>query len=384
MNHTQPVFFITGGSGFLGSRIAVELLKGGATVILAVRGRDGKSPRQRVDKLMEWYGIRPGHRLLVMPARIDHPGLDLDPTDRQTCREIRPVVIHCAADTSFARHHRGRARQVNLQGLEHVFSTLRNTRHFVHMSTAYTAGIRKGTCLEEPHHPAGFFNHYEESKQRAEEWIIRMCRRERIPLTLLRPSIVYGDSVTGRSLRFNALYYPVRSLLKLRDSLQRNIREGNGRRARELGVRTDRKGNLVMPLRVTDTGGGVDLIPVDHLARAATAIVREGQTGIFHIVSRQRQSFSRLTEFVAQYTGIRGISISPAADLGSPTPLEQFISQLMDPYQPYFCDRRVFDDRRTAPVLQRTGLTCPELDYATFTRCMDYGVSVNWGAEIFR
>jgi len=53
---------------------------------------------------------------------------------------------------------------------------------------------------------------------------------------------VYGDSRNGRTTRFDAVYYPVKTILFLRDLYEKDISERGGRKARETGVRIDEKG----------------------------------------------------------------------------------------------------------------------------------------------
>ena len=110
------------------------------------------------------------------------------------------------------------------------------TRCFHFISSAYAAGIDRSECPEAPVHSLHFNNVYEESKALAENRVAGKCREDEIPYTIIRPSIVYGDSLTGRSLRFNALYYPVRSLQHLRDIYLDDIRNHNGKKSAECGI----------------------------------------------------------------------------------------------------------------------------------------------------
>lgn len=379
---SRPTFIITGGTGFLGSGIAVALLQQGQQVVLPVRPGGNKTPRQRIRNLLRWYDIRPGKRLQVVEAYLDRPGLGLSPAVSKGLRKNCRILIHCAADTSFGERHRETVRKINLTGLENVFTTLAEGTHFFYMSTAYTAGTFGGRCLETLHRPPGFTNHYEETKNQAESLITRWCDSRRIPLTILRPSIVYGDSVTGRSLRFNALYFPIRFLLQLKTSLMEDILRGNGRRAEKLGVSIDEDHHLVMPLRVADRGGGMDLIPVDHLVKVAILLIETRRTGIFHIVNPRPKSLSRIVAYINQYSGIRGIRTSPTHISAPKPPLEKFVSRVLSPYDPYFCDQRRFDDHNTRPLLASAGISVPDLDYARFCRCMDYARSVDWGGRL--
>ncbi len=69
---------------------------------------------------------------------------------------------------------------------------------------------KTGICPETLTDTRSFFNVYEETKHLAEMAAADCCSREGIRLNIFRPSIVYGHSRTGKTLRFNALYYPVK------------------------------------------------------------------------------------------------------------------------------------------------------------------------------
>ena len=82
--------------------------------------------------------------------------------------------------------------------------------------------------------------------------VIAACREMHLPLSIYRPSIVYGDSRTGRSLLFNALYHPVRTALFIKDLYERDILERGGRKAVEMGVRMEPDGTLTVLYRIPE------------------------------------------------------------------------------------------------------------------------------------
>jgi len=74
----------------------------------------------------------------------------------------------------------------------------------VHWSTAMVSGDRRGTFYEEDL-DAGqkFHNDYERTKYEAEK-LVRSAMRQ-LPITVLRPGIIVGDSRTARSTSSTAL-----------------------------------------------------------------------------------------------------------------------------------------------------------------------------------
>ena len=79
-----------------------------------------------------------------------------------------------------------------------------------YVSTAYVAGDRRGLAREaELDVGQGFRNAYEQSKHEAERLV--WSRRERLPVTIVRPSIVVGERGTGWTASFNVVYGPLRA-----------------------------------------------------------------------------------------------------------------------------------------------------------------------------
>ncbi|MFO7895852.1 MAG: SDR family oxidoreductase [Candidatus Cloacimonadales bacterium] len=374
---SSPIL-ITGATGFLGGFLAGELMKRGRRTILAVRPKGNDTAQQRVVNLLRFLNIEPKHEPLVISAEIDKPGLGLSEEQQRILRDV-PEVLHCAADTSFAKRKKEQVEVTNLEGLRNVFAVVPNCKRFFHMSSAYSAGMQEGVIREEIQSPADFHNPYEQSKNKAEKLITDLCREKSTELIIFRPAITYGDATTGKSLRFSALYFPVRTLLFIRDSLKKDILERSGKRAAALGVSMNEAGNMHLPLTFPGDGQ-LNLVPIDFLVKAVLMIMNSGETGIFHIVNPKSETIGQLAENIERHYSISGLKVSDEAVQNSP--LQTLIDSYMDVYYPYFCDKRSFSDYRTRKILQPLGIECPELTAAVFKRCMDFAIAAGWGSKI--
>jgi len=383
---------ITGATGFLGSHLAVRLLRDGNETIWLARPGGGTTAAERVRRHLDWFGVEPGLRknVRVVEAEITRPGLGLAPSDLDELASGVDEIIHCASDTSFPERKRAAVELVNIEGLRNVLDLADSGRcgYFHLLSTAYVAGRRSGVCREEPVSPAAFTNVYEESKCRAEAIAGDACRRAGRRLAIFRPSIVYGDSRTGRSLLFSALYYPVRTVAFLRDVFLADIRDRGGRRAEAAGVRLESDGRLYLPLRMeVGNGGGLDLVPVDFFVDAFTAL-REGTPdgGIFHIVSGRQARLTDIVDYGQRFLRIRGIEVCSRRDLAAAplNDLELLFDRYIESYRPYLRDERTFDAGRARPILEKRGIVCPDLDYEVFSRCMSFAVECGWGDRLFQ
>jgi nucleoside-diphosphate-sugar epimerase len=381
-------YLLTGATGFLGSHIMAGLLKKGERVVVLGRPAAGASLAERIRRLLRWFAIEPlAERLESLEADLLKPGLGLGADDHERLRRRGLPVIHCASDTRFAEKNRDAVLAANVGSLVGVLDLARSSggRGFHFLSSAYAAGIDHSECPEAPVRSLRFTNVYEQSKALAEQVVQDTCRSAGIPFTIIRPAIVYGDSRNGRSLKFNALYHPVRSLQQLRDIYAADIAGNNGRKSAPYGIRLDGRGTLHLPIRIfIPRQGKINLIPVDYFTAAMLAILeRPGQENFFHITSHRPAGMGQLAAFSERFLGLSGIEVVVgAAGAGEMrNPAEELFDLFIKPYRPYIADDRVFlrqnTDRATGGALP------PELDYETFRRCMAFAVAADWGRKPF-
>ncbi len=386
----EPAVLVTGGTGFLGSHLAVQLLAQGQRILLLARGHKRHSARQRVQRLLDWFDVPDEHRrrLTVLKGHLDAPGLGLNPEDAQQVTECVREIIHCASNTSFASRKREQVERANIQGLHNLLQTVATSpcRKLHLISTAYVAGSRSGLCPEEFIRPGAFHNVYEESKWQAEQIAAKHCAQMGITLYIHRPSIVYGDSRSGRTLAFNALYYPIRCIHYFQKVYTRDILDNNGHKARDMDIRICPDCSLHLPVRIRGlSDGGVNLIPVDHFLRAFMAIRRHvPQGGIFHIVSPDNTALSRIVDYTQRFFGLCGLRLAEDEEFKRQpaNSLETLFDKHMQVYAPYMQDNRSFEHAASSDLLARQGIVCPEFTYDIFTTCMRYAVQKNWGRDL--
>jgi nucleoside-diphosphate-sugar epimerase len=378
---------LTGGTGFLGSHLAASLLESGYPVILPVRRSRGLDAKARAGRMLAWLGLDRGadRSLEVVECDISRPAFGLSGAAFLDLAGKVDEIIHCASDTSFAEARRAEVEAANIGGLGNVLelAAAAPACSFVHLiSTAYAAGQTAGRCAEILTRPARFFNAYEETKCRA-EWIARdFCRDAGIRLNIFRPSIVCGDSRTGRSPLFSAVYYPVRMVLYLKSLFEKDLREKGGDRARRAGAIVDSDGVIRLPIRVgTVAGTGIDVIPVDFFVTAFRALVEESRDGgVYHVVNGRVTPIERIIDFTASRFGLRGLEARPLDEIdGSPrNGLEALFDASLQAYGPYMRDARTFGTDVSGPVLKRRGIACPAFDYGLFSKCLSYAVETGW------
>ena len=382
--------FLTGGTGFLGSHIAVELMRRGYSVILLCRPSGKLHAEERIRKILQWHGFTHAGRMEVIEGRITEPHFGL--REEVYTRLLGHVdeIFHCTGYTSFSEQDRERLRDVNVQGTLNVLDLAIESGcyFFHHMSTAYVGGRSQEVCREEREEQDSFCNAYEETKYEAEGHLLEKCKEAGIRLNIYRPSIVYGHSKTGRSMIFNAFYFPIRIAHYLKELYEKDTKEHEGRNAESMGMSRTRDGRIHIPIRLLKTErSSFNLIPVDFLVAACMAIMEDSLEGdIFHLVSRKPGTIDKIIRFTHTMFSITGISApqNPDFDERPRNTLEKMVASYIDLYRPYFTDERVFDDEKAGKILKRHNITCPELDYELFQKCISYGIQVEWGKQLFK
>ncbi|HKB75434.1 MAG TPA: SDR family oxidoreductase, partial [Myxococcales bacterium] len=183
---------ITGFPKLLARRMSLRLHAGGAQVSLLVDGKDERAAREFARGAMD---------VLIGDPSAMHLGLSTS-----EYRELTAAVtdVFHVAEQSALSSPREEMRRVNLTGTQAMLELAldcRSLRRFTHVSTVFVSGDRVGVVAEdELACGQAFRNAYEESKFEAELLVRRAMGQ--IPATVVRPSIVVGDTKTGEIDRF--------------------------------------------------------------------------------------------------------------------------------------------------------------------------------------
>lgn len=165
---------VTGGTGFIGRRLVDALNRAGSRVRVLSRAS-------------ELPDVWRGHVEVVC-------GDVTDPASLAAAVDGCTSVAHLAGEWRQA----SRYWSVNAAGTENVLEAARQAgvAHVLHMSSVGVMGSRRpGRISEaEPCHPA---NDYERSKFEAERLALRWCADTGVPVTALRPTIVFGARPGG-------------------------------------------------------------------------------------------------------------------------------------------------------------------------------------------
>ncbi|MBI3070845.1 MAG: SDR family oxidoreductase [Deltaproteobacteria bacterium] len=248
-------------------------------------------------------------------------------------------IYHFAAD-SFFGETRHRLFDVNVTGTMHaldVARVVRRLRRFVHLSSIIVAGRRAGRVLEgELDGRAGFHNAVEESKFRAEQKV--RARLHQLPITIVRPGLVVGDSETGEIDRMSGPYLVLRAVVDPPFDL---------------------------PLFQPGAGNApFQLVPVDYVVDATLAIARHANSSgkTFHIVDPHALPAHTVVELVARAANrsapLVRMPALVARQLTRLAAFSRFFGE-MRAAADYFNTRATFDSQEADRILTEAGVTCP-------------------------
>jgi len=384
----KPTIALTGATGFLGSHLMATLLSKGYNIIVFGRSAKNESLEERISRLLQWFGIDSClDQVTCVDTDLSQDNLGIPTGEYSRLCSVVDSVIHCASDTSFSESKREKVMAANINNLKGIleFSKNAHVNFFHYISTAYVAGTGVIDCKETLSSVKTFTNVYEESKAEAEKIISRFCEKNSICLSIIRPSIVYGDSQSGRSLKFNALYFPVRSAQTIRDIYLNDILNNGGLKAAKNGIFIDKEGYLFLPLKIyLPHEGNINIIPVDYFVNTTIKIIENcSSNGIYHLTNPFHTTMKIIAKYYEQLMKVNGVEIiyGPMPDDLLRNPVAELFDRFIKPYRPYLSDDRVFD--RTNTILATDNLNPPEFTYDIFKTCMEYAIKVNWGTSIF-
>lgn len=367
---TGSSVLLTGVTGFLGREILCQLLTDtDAHISCLVRARNAADARSRLTAtLNELFGADGAHalqpRVTAVRGDVTSPRLGMTPRRRDSLMRRTTHIIHGAASVRFdlsladARHINGGGTVAMLDFAEEAFQR-GPLRRIVYVSTAFVSGRHKEPFAEDELDVGQRFrNSYEQSKFEAE--LVVHARQEHVPTTVVRPSIVIGDSRWGATSTFNVIYWPLRVFA---DGLLR-----------------------VAP---ADPSLPVDVVPVDYVASGTITALFDGEPGAtYALAAGERATEAHVIGALAArvfgvapprfVSGLLGGVMMPLASSALRVGPWRRFGNAARQYLPYFRDGSRFDTRNAEELLRPHGIEPPSPTQLLepvleFARSTDFG-----------
>ena len=358
---------MTGATGFLGSHLTHALLEAGCAVTVLARSSGTRTARDRALDALGRIAPHPSDArpafdgLEVVEGDIGAPRAGLDAATWRRLADSVDEVWHAAASLSFMEARRSEIFRMNVDGVRQIIALAERTRgrRLHHVSTAYVAGRRTDLCREsELDMGQEFRNPYEESKCRAEELIREAHSSGRIAASVYRPSVVIGESATGRATHLHGVYAFIRGMWTLAE----RMRGKTGREVVDLALRVRGRGDATL-----------NFVPIDYVTRAMLRIgsLPSSVGATYHLTNPEPTPNSQWLGVICDQLGVRGVRLVPRAAFAKRpmTRMEDLFHRKMAFYSRYLEGEPQFDRTRALTGLDGTGIACPRVT-ASFNRRM--------------
>lgn len=273
-------------------------------------------------------------RCAAVSGDITQPGCGVTASAVDAAHDVT-TVWHSAASLAFEAD---RADEIALHNVEGTRNVLRlaeelGATSFNHISTAYVAGSRRGSILEEPvPETVEPNNEYERTKIVAENLVLRAGFQT---TRIFRPTIVIGHSGTRAATTFSGLYGFVRGIQRARDTVREQL------------------GDLLKyrPLRLMANGDTpVNLIPVDVVAATAVAIASKSESsGIYHLANSRPALLSSMWKSAADTLAMKYPIFVDSPD--EFTLIDEKVDGHMNFFRSYINDEKYFSVQNVEDIL---------------------------------
>jgi nucleoside-diphosphate-sugar epimerase len=356
---TARSYLITGASGVVGSALVPILLEEpGTEVHLLLRARSLAHLEARRCELLDYWNLNPGEdtaaRIHAHRGDVSAEHLGLSSQEHGALTRRITNIVHAAGDVHMRRslEHARKTAVGSVRHLVHLAGRCTNLEKLDVLSTVGVGG-RSMNPLPERWVPDArdFHNTYEQAKAEAETYLAERIG-EGLPATVHRPSMVVGDSRTGKNIGFQVFYFLCEFL--------------SGRHTAGL-----------LPQLGSAT---VDTVPSDFVARALAWASRNPDTGgqVLHLCSGPGRAMplADLSRRVGQLWKQHGRSVPRPVHLPRPVYRRMmsaaqnvvpartrralgFIPVLLD----YLGDEQRFDNARTEQLLASADIEVPNPEH---------------------
>ncbi|MFE3194140.1 thioester reductase domain-containing protein [Nocardia sp. NPDC059240] len=350
---------LTGATGFLGVFLLRELLAADLTVYCLVRADSEEAGRDRLRANLETYDLTDQiamERIEIVPGDITLPRFGLAEDDYQVLSGQVDAVYHTAAKVNFLTPYKW-LRKSTVSGIHEVLrfaGASRAALHHISTTGVFSGQTGDNTTPRGEHHvtgPAvGMPLGYTKSKWVAEQ-LLAQARDRGVPVTVHRPTQVWGDSRSGACQRNDFVWRFVIG------SIQAGVYPRNFR--------------LKM-----------NLVPVDYVCAAVVAVSRQDAAvgGIFHQIGPAAIDSVAIRDFIAaagydlkEVSVIKWLKAISADVSNAMFPLIRTTMLMEQEEQP------PFSDEITRGFLGGTGpdgtdVTCPAIDAALFATYAEFFV----------
>jgi amino acid adenylation domain-containing protein/thioester reductase-like protein len=360
--------FLTGGAGFLGSRVLCELLqKTDADIHCLIRAENNDAAFERIKRALHKIPATLSEaqlsRIRPLCGDLSNPRFGLTVEEWSKLSETIDSVYHCAAKVNMLLPYSG-LRAANVEATQEIlrFACTGKRKHLHHASTlsVFVATDQNNGRLVETNRlekTQRVYGGYAQTKWAA-EYMLLQVPKDACGITHYRFGLITGDTKTGACSANDFLTMFVKGISSLRA-----VPEG------------------------FDDKLHVDITPVDYAASAMVHLSLHGKSDIYHIANPRSLSLGRFLEAirrkdikidalpaarwreVAENKSMTTEETAASFSLCRCLPQEFEKHRTMDLFQ---ATGVVFDTTHTDHDLQGSGIACPEISVQLLDTYLGY------------
>ena len=368
---------LTGATGLVGRYLVRDLLLNGHNLAVVIRPSRKTAPRERMEEILQHWEEELGRSLprpIVLSGDIAEPAFALSDEDQAWVKDNVNTIIHSAAILEFYGEDRnGEPWRTNLGGTRNMINLCRDLgiHDINYISTAYVAGRQTEPAMEDVLDVGQKFrNDYEESKFLAEQEVRAIDFAEHV--TVYRPAVISGDSVTGYTNTYHGIYLYLRLMAVMIPSIPPG----------EDGFRHT-------PIRFRFTGDERrNVIPVDWISAVTVRLFEtpEARGGTYHMAPEDPMTARDMITWCGEYFKSTGVEFRGTDFVPEPVSrelnedqwmFERLVMENMGTYEPYESTDNTFDMTN----LKRFAgdIICPPIDKTVIERYIKFGEEDRWG-----
>lgn len=359
---------LTGATGVLGSQIMYEILELfinegiDGKLLLISRSKGKKTALDPINELLSSSytpQILKDKGLEKLDQYIEIIDTDLDSVQENFSSKIDGAYfIHSAGyvNLSTDEEHREKIFDENTKITKVILNNFHHfIKKFIYIGTAFSSGERTG-IVENDFHNLDFVpkhrNAYENAKFHSENFVAQRCKALRLPFQILRPSVICGKMLGNENKYFISKYMVFYLLAKFfHFAAQRKTEQENVR-------------------FMINEKTGLNIIPVDYVAKVIISVFRRDDIQQLNIVSHKSLNLVKGLELIMKevgYTNYTIIKNTPHFEYQNTTE-KLYYESIGKHLKPYL----VSSAKQFNTTLLNSILEIPILDDETFTQLIRY------------
>ena len=338
----QPTTFLLTGlpTSFLAQKLLAQLLAMQPTAL--VRCLIADAMLERAEQIIQRLPLADQLRVEVVKGDVSSMDFGMAGKRFVELAEQIDVIHHCVcANYGGVGREAERRVYVNSTGevLELALAGKGRLKRLVHWGSALLSQPNNGWVSEtEWNKPPVFRSRSDEMRFRAE--VLIRDAMNRVPITVLRPTIIVGDSKTSEIDRMEGPYALFQALLSAPP---------------ELRMPVPGRGDQPCPF-----------VPLDYVLEAGLAIAEDGRSAgrTFHLTDERPLSVARVFELIAEASDKPAVPPSLGRNIAAlllNAPAFDRINQVPRPFLDMLASNVSYDARNARELLAGSGIECPSV-----------------------